>query len=132
MKKIIRQKTFETNSSSTHALIFCTEDEYDKLKKGELWLDSRYSYATIITQEEAEKCIEEIWEETAKHEGKTVEELKKKAAEEYDDPLDYIKYDYDDIPCKLEDWMSNYEQDTYLYNHKGEKIIAHCAYGYEG
>ena len=31
----IRQGVFETNSSSTHALAICTQEEWDKLKSGE-------------------------------------------------------------------------------------------------
>ena len=54
MKKIVRKTTFETNSSSTHALIFCNEEQYNKLKSEELWLSDRYGDADIITKEEAE------------------------------------------------------------------------------
>ena len=31
----IRQGVFETNSSSTHALAICTQEEWDKLQSGE-------------------------------------------------------------------------------------------------
>ncbi len=36
MKSTIRQGVFETNSSSTHCLCICTEEEYEKFIKGEL------------------------------------------------------------------------------------------------
>lgn len=35
----IRNGVFETNSSSTHALILCTQEEYDKLVLHELFWD---------------------------------------------------------------------------------------------
>lgn len=35
MKLQIRQGVFETNSSSTHALTICTQEEWDKLQSGE-------------------------------------------------------------------------------------------------
>ena len=35
----IRKGVFETNSSSTHALILCTQEEYDKLVTHELFWD---------------------------------------------------------------------------------------------
>lgn len=35
----IRPGTFETNSSSTHALVFCTAEEYQKYLNDELLLD---------------------------------------------------------------------------------------------
>lgn len=37
--RIIRRNTFETNSSSTHSLTMCTQDEYEKWKNGELVFD---------------------------------------------------------------------------------------------
>ena len=33
----IRKATFETNSSSTHSMVICTQEEYDKWSKGELY-----------------------------------------------------------------------------------------------
>ena len=36
--KQIRQNTFETNSSSTHSLVICTEEEYNKLNCNELFI----------------------------------------------------------------------------------------------
>jgi hypothetical protein len=35
----IRQGVFETNSSSTHALAICTQEEWDKLQSGEYVVD---------------------------------------------------------------------------------------------
>lgn len=37
--KVIRAGVFETNSSSTHSLCICTEEEFDKWKNGELYYD---------------------------------------------------------------------------------------------
>lgn len=39
MKKQIRVGVFETNSSMTHALTICTEEEYKKWKSGEVFWD---------------------------------------------------------------------------------------------
>ena len=39
MKRQIRNHVFETNSSMTHALTICTEEEYRKWKDGELLYD---------------------------------------------------------------------------------------------
>jgi hypothetical protein len=36
----IRQGVFETNSSSTHALAICTQEEWDKLQSGEYVVDA--------------------------------------------------------------------------------------------
>lgn len=34
----IRYKIFETNSSSTHSIVMCTDEEYKKLRAGELMI----------------------------------------------------------------------------------------------
>ena len=34
----VRKGTFETNSSSTHSLVMCSESEYDLLEKKEAFL----------------------------------------------------------------------------------------------
>ena len=51
--KTIRANTFETNSSSTHSMIILTEEEYDKLESGELYLNDD----EIITKEEAKNIF---------------------------------------------------------------------------
>ena len=39
MKRQIRSNVFETNSSMTHSLTICTEEEYNKWENGELLFD---------------------------------------------------------------------------------------------
>ena len=43
----IRQGVFETNSSSTHALAICTQEEWDKLQSGE-YLVNEWNINQII------------------------------------------------------------------------------------
>lgn len=133
MKKIVRKTTFETNSSSTHALIFCNEEQYNKLKSEELWLSDRYGDADIITKEEADNIIEELLKELTEEENVSVEELKKEINEDYDGDVRayFIENEsYDEFPCPLGDWMEDYEHDVYSIEHKGEKLYALCAHGY--
>ena len=64
MKRQVRQGVFETNSSSTHSLTICTENEYDKWKKGELlfdyWDDKFVNPAdTSLTDDEKESVKED-------------------------------------------------------------------------
>ena len=47
----IRQGVFETNSSSTHALAICTQEEWDKLQSGE-YLVNEYSINEIINKDD--------------------------------------------------------------------------------
>lgn len=37
----IRKGLFETNSSSTHSLTMCSEEDYDKWENGELFFKKR-------------------------------------------------------------------------------------------
>ena len=51
--KIIRNRTFETNSSSTHSLTICTKEEYEKWETGELY----YYDEKLISKETADDII---------------------------------------------------------------------------
>lgn len=39
MKRQIRRGVYETNSSSTHSLTMCSEEEFEQWKNGELLFD---------------------------------------------------------------------------------------------
>lgn len=58
--KTIRYGTFETNSSSTHSLIICTDEEYQKWVNGEMVLD-RYADA-IVPMPSDQELEEDDWE----------------------------------------------------------------------
>lgn len=51
MKTIVRKGVFETNSSSTHSMIMCTGEEYQKFEDGEMlvnvWDGELFSYDDI-------------------------------------------------------------------------------------
>ena len=47
----IRQGVFETNSSSTHALAICTQEEWDKLKSGE-YLVNEWEITDMISNDD--------------------------------------------------------------------------------
>ena len=53
MKIKIRRGVFETNSSSVHSLVMCTDDDYNKWKSGEFLYDKWA--AKLVTLEEAKK-----------------------------------------------------------------------------
>lgn len=52
MKTIVRKGVFETNSSSTHSMIMCTGEEYQKFEDGEMlvnvWDEELFSYDDIV------------------------------------------------------------------------------------
>lgn len=53
MKEVIRRGIFETNSSSVHSLTMCSDDEYSKWRKGELYFD-RYKKEFVEKSEKTE------------------------------------------------------------------------------
>lgn len=52
----VRIGTFETNSSSTHSIVICTPEEYEKWRKGELLCNEWDE--KLMTPEEVEKVGE--------------------------------------------------------------------------
>lgn len=50
----VRRSVFETNSSSTHSITVCTEEDFERFRRGELMYDS-YRDELVPTDEE-------IWE----------------------------------------------------------------------
>ena len=59
MKTIVRRGTFETNSSSVHSLVICSEETYNKWVADEvtysMWQD-KFSEACEITEEIKQKA----------------------------------------------------------------------------
>ena len=134
----VRRGVFETNSSSTHSLTMCSEDEYNKWKKGELlfhkWNNEFKTKEQIL--EDAKKTREEYLEkqkngETLYHfeeeyiKAKTDEELMKLVYDE-EDQEDWYTYDKYWDSIDLETYEDEYTTES------GEKVIAFGYYGYEG
>ena len=53
----IRRSVFETNSSSTHSIVFMTADEYEKFNYGDLFVDT--FTGKLVTFDEAKTIIKE-------------------------------------------------------------------------
>lgn len=125
--KTIRRNTFETNSSSTHSMTMCSDEEFNKLVRGELYIETWSG--KICSKEEYEK-------EQA--------ELKERFEEYYPKPT----YNVQDWEENLEDYLYNmseittfekYMEDEYLEYYQnsyttpnGEKVWAFGKYGYNG
>lgn len=106
--KQIRIGCFETNSSSTHSLVVCTKEEYNKWKSGELLYDGEF-----ITPEEALLQIQKYTPEVTK-------------IEDVDNLNEY------DIST-FADWGYDYEQSTTRYTTKsGEELVIRSYFGYDG
>lgn len=119
----IRRKVFETNSSSTHSLTMCLEDEYEAWEKGEVFLREFGSKdKKFVTKEEIIKILS-----TSKY---------------YRDINFYEISDDDFNQIRLDEYfytMNEYFDDEYLEDFEetfttpnGDKIIAFGKYGYDG
>ena len=115
----IRKGLFETNSSSTHSLTMCSEEDYYKWENGELffnsWEEQFYNkenmISDIIKRSYGAETLSDISEEKF---NKTIE--------------DYGFYAYDRY------WDDEYLEgfsDTYTTK-SGETIVAFGKYGYNG
>ena len=106
----VRRNVFETNSSSTHSITICTEDEYEMWKRGEVYW-SRWD-ENFVSKKEVEQGFN-------------------KNKSRYNDFNDYLYEEglytfdrYDDI-----------EMETYEEHYKtksGDEIVAFGYYGYDG
>ena len=137
MKRQIRRGVFETNSSSTHSLTMCSEEEFEAWKRGEV----------LFKQ----------WEEKFVKPTQLSEQDKRDAEEEYNYTKDSYWKDWDDLSdAEKEKWyakyatnhnLKDYDAKTYdEYMHQGtlesfvhtytsksgDKIVAFGEYGYDG
>lgn len=119
----IRAGVFETNSSSTHSITICTQDEYNKWRKGDfVW--NRYSEELM--------SVDDMFEKMVGRKYSCVNELKELKETDYEKFLDEIKehgyLTYENY-CErdwLEGYMNEYETPG------GEHIVVFGEYGYDG
>lgn len=108
----VRLGVFETNSSSTHSLVVCTKEEYEKWKSGELYY------------------LQDVWglPDTLREEYKTrdfITENEKELLEE--NGLDESEV------LSFKDWGYDYETETNNYTTKdGEELVIRSYFGYDG
>ena len=119
----IRQGTFETNSSSTHSMVICTKDEWDKWAKGELYA-SRW-YDGFKTKEEV---MEEYRKEYSNYFDKNGNFIPNAMYETFEDfQCDYSTEWYD-----MDGWVGELECDENEYTTPGGEVIkVICRYGYD-
>ena len=108
MKVQIRNSIFETNSSSTHALVMLNQEDYDKYKRGEIILSRDGNF---ITKEEYDKLLAE---------GK--KKLEKRYAELWDNPKSWLHNEYDSLEEALED-ADDYNDLTYEYDEDNMEVV---------
>lgn len=109
--KAVRKGVFETNSSSTHSLTICTEEQYEKWENGEVYYD-RWNNEFITLNEKIKKIKQEDW-----YDCETEEEWKEAAMEGLFTADDY-RYD---------DWLEFYER--CFITPSGDRMVAFGKYG---
>lgn len=127
----MRKNVFETNSSSTHSITMCTQDEYDAWANGDVLLNdgwwgkdntSEFKDKKFVTREEAEDIIkkDKYYEPT--------DELSSLSDEEFDEycyDMDYELYSMDKyFEKEYLEWF-----DEKYTTPSGETVVAFGLYG---
>jgi hypothetical protein len=110
--------TFETNSSSTHSIVMCTKEEFEKFKNDELFLDQWHD--KLLTHDEAvAKVLKDGYY--------TQEELDNMSPEEI------VENAFNDSEIyTFETYGSDYEGfHTEYTTPNGETVVAFGYYGYD-
>ena len=139
MKVSIRQSVFETNSSSVHSCSICTDTDYNKWKKGELWynegedkyiqkneaIEFNLNYVKEndeMTDEEFEKFAE-IYRNTGEF---------NKAYEAIGWEGDYNDFDPYDIYMDIDKYWEYHEYEDWTHVFKDTAGVKMVAWGYCG
>lgn len=115
MKIAIRRGVFETNSSSTHSLVMCSENEFDQWKEGKLLYDSYNE--ELISKEE----VFDIYREDVQYNNKTDDEIKDIIYKE----REFLTFDQFASDEFLESYWGTYTTKS------GEKVVAFGQFGYD-
>lgn len=137
MKRQIRRGVFETNSSSTHSLTMCSEEEFEQWKKGKVLFDENYETfvkVNSLSNKDKEYAAQE-YEDNKDEYSKDWSELSETAKERY-----YTKYakenDLINEDAKTyEEYMRESDLETFVQRYtskSGDKIVAFGEYGYDG
>ena len=123
----IRKGVFETNSSSTHSMVMCQDNDYKDWKEGKLYYSEWFPYSekvkdlkkkdsSFYTEEEAKKICELAGIDWDKE-----DDWGYKERTEYFMTLDEF-FDTDSLECEEEKFVT-----------KGGEVVHACyKYGYEG
>lgn len=143
--KQIRKNVFETNSSSTHTLAICTEDEYKKWQEGKMlfnkWNETFIKNSINITERDRKEAEERYTLYKGKY-YKDWSELTEAERDEY--TYNYIaqqrrqekSFSFEEDGLTYQEFMQDcsnggLETETSRYTSpSGDKLVITCAYGY--
>ena len=125
----IRPSVFETNSSSTHSLTMCTNDEFEHFKCGETFLNksygskSKYADKQFVSKSEAIDIIINFPYETM---DETEDNLMAMSEEEFESLCgDYENYSYD------ANWGYHERFSGRFTSPSGDSVVAVGYYGWD-
>lgn len=137
MKRQVRRGVFETNSSSTHSITMCSEEEFESWKRGEVlfdeWGEREFVSANNLSdsvKEEARQYYESHKDDFQKDWNDLSEGAKQKCYTKYAKEIDLIDSD----AKTYEEYMNEGYLETYVnrYTSKsGDKIVAFGKYGHD-
>lgn len=134
MKKQIRNSVFETNSSSTHSLVICDKETFDKWKNGELLFDKwekKFKEGYQLTEKDKEDA-KIYYNENKKSFWKNWKELTSKEKEEWYDSFAKDNYLIDEDLVSYEGYPDlQYFEKNYTTK-SGDEIVVFGEYGYDG
>ena len=143
--KQIRKNVFETNSSSTHTLAICTEDEYKEWQDGKLlfnkWNETFVKNSINITKQDKVEAEERYNTYKGKY-YKDWSELTETERDEY--TYNYIaqqrrqekNLSFEEDGLTYQEFMQNCNNDgletetSHYTSPSGDKLVITCAYGY--
>lgn len=139
MKYQIRKGVFETNSSSTHSLCICLQEDFDAWKSGKTLFNeykNEFRSADDFGISVTDKEVEDYYNNTKQEFYKSFESLTPDEVEKVKDRLLAElreNADMDDFES-YEDWCRDYlEAFEKSYTSKsGDKIVVFGQYGYDG
>lgn len=126
-KRIIRQNTFETNSSSTHSLTICTAKQWEEFKTTDKYLADWDGELFLV-----DELIEVMKKEAIEHPNwyEDIDLNNRESCIEYLTEDDYFTYETWGSYDKWSDWAEAYEEE--FTTPSGDKMVAFGAYGYNG
>lgn len=141
--KQIRKNVFETNSSSTHTLAICTEDEYKDWKAGKLLfnkLNETFIKNSINITERDRKEAEENYTRYKGKYYKDWSELTDSEREEYiykhvaDSRRQEKSLSFEENGLTYEEFLQDCNglqtETSHYTSPSGDKLVITCAYGY--
>lgn len=136
----VRQGVFETNSSSTHSLTMCSEEEFNRWKAGELLFDyynDCFAEVIELSSEDKEDAMlhydnvkGSYWKNWDQLSDEEIKSWYNKYANEYLRKNKYNEFQTYEDWLRREDYLDRFAR-TYT-SPSGDKIVAFGKYGYDG